>query len=254
RPGPRSEAPAATPPTSEEDAPPSGSSYNWEEFELNQEESAREWAYVSGYRLKNLGLGLVIIAVVGLILTGLLLFGNISTSDRETGLGSTSLKPLLPPNVIFDDDFDTVSGANWILEAPWHLTTKLAASSTHSLWVGEDGKKGYQANLNATATLVRPVELSGTQNPLLRFRLSGQFDNELQATGRDRLWVEVAESGRDFEAAFNTSGAFSNWQDMLVDLSKWKSKIVIIRFRFSSGSPVFPNYSGPFIDDVRIER
>ncbi len=243
---------AKTPRTEEPSEPAADSSYDWAEDAFAKEKVEREWSYVPS-RPRGATIGIMIGLLVALVLLGLVLFnGNqVSSSPNMT---ATSIAAALPPNVLFDDDLDTVAGANWLLESPWHLTDKRAASGTHSLSVGDEGKNSYRARLNATATLVRPVDLSNTQNPLMRFRLSGQFDSEIQATGRDWLMVEVAETNRDFEVAYSVSGAFPNWQDILVDLNKWKGKTVVIRFRFTSGPTSIPNYNGPLIDDVRIER
>lgn len=250
-----------TPPAANPEAHAADSSYDYaepdsEETEDDEERPEREWSYVSsgprwGWIVSGLGL------VVAVILAAFLLFGPFDYSHafgNSPAVANPAVTANLPPNVLFEDDFDTVAGANWLLDAPWHLTTRSAASGTHSLWIGEEGKDSYRAKLNVSATLVRPVDLSGTQNPLMRFRLSGQFDTEINPTGHDRLLVEVAESGHDFETAFNVSGTYPTWQDMLVDLSKWKGKTVVIRFRFNSGPTATTVFSGPFIDDVRIER
>lgn len=214
----------------------------------------REWVIVDDKGPRWKWVASVAGIIIALALIGLLVFGSGQAANGEAENAVASQKIILPPNVIFDDDFDTVAGANWLLNGPWHLTTRRAASGTHSLWVGDETRNSYKSNLNATATLARPVDLSNTQNPLLRFRLNGQFDSETLPTGNDKLLLEVAEPGRDFETAYTISANYSSWQDLLVDLSKWKGKIVTIRFRFISSPTSLGTYTGPFLDDIRIER
>ena len=217
------------------------------ETDFAQETQEREWAYVSGQSRKSK----MIFSAVGVLLVGLLVFlwlGNNQVSIK----GADSVGTVLNSNAIFEDDFDTVAGANWIIDSPWHLSTQRAASGTHSLWIGDEGKTGYRTGLDATATLVRPVSLSNIQQPLMRFRLMGQFGSAENSS--DRLLVEIAETGHDFETAFSINGSFPVWQDALVDLSKWKGKTILIRFRFNSGPLILPGYTGSYIDDVRIEK
>jgi curved DNA-binding protein CbpA len=217
-------------------------------------EREREWAYVEPRSRWLTPVLVTLILLIGLSF-GIIFFVNNQTASGNLAPNRNAvLASSLPDNVLFEDDLDTVAGANWILDPPWHLTERLAASGSHSLWVGEEARNGYRPQLNASATLVRPVDLSNTQNPLIRFRLSGQFDSEVAPNGRDRLFVEVAETGHDFETAFSISGSYPTWQDMLVDLSKWKGKTVVIRFRFNTGPSIVPVFSGPFIDDIRIEK
>ncbi len=229
-------------------------SYSWEEADfVRDKERERDWNYVPEKPRRNKALWLIS-GLIGLMLLAMGLFtvyGPLLGAAPENSTLNIK-EATLPANVIFADDFDAVLGANWTLDNPWHLTTLRAASGSYSLWLGDESKNTYRSGLDTSATLARPVSLGEAKTPLIRFRLSGQFGN---TNSQDLLRVEVAEPGHDFETAFKTSGNFANWQDMLVDLGKWKNKTILIRFRFSSSALATPpGATGPFIDDVQIER
>ncbi len=161
----------------------------------------------------------------------------------------------LPEGVLFADDFESVGSANWTLETPWHLTSRFSSSSSHSLWMGDEGRGRYNPNLSAAATLARPLDLTKTARPILRFRLAGQSDHDQNPTGEDRLFVEVAEPGRDFQTVFTANGLYPTWQEISLDLSRWKGRQLLVRFRFSSGSlNSGAGFSGFFVDDLKVTK
>jgi DnaJ domain len=191
--------------------------------------------------------GIVFIAAI----TFLMLFSNFF-SDAKTVTVNAG-QALVVTELLFRDDFDTDNGANWLLERPWHLTERVAASGGKSLWIGNEADGSYSTELNATAVMVRPLDLSLTNNPVLAFRLRGQTDNPLQVNGQDRLVVEVAEPNEPFQNIYTFASALPNWELITVDLSQWKGKTIFLRFRFQSGI-IGQGYSGTFIDDVQIRK
>lgn len=202
-------------------------------------------------RLGWVGAGLMVV-VVALVLA--LQNPSGATNDPPSAT-EASLPPVLPQAALFFDNFDNGGGANWKFETPWHVTARYSVSGKNSLWFGEEGNGRYRSNLNIAATLTRPLDLSDTSRPVLYFRLSGQSDHEINPVGEDRLFVEVAEPGRDFQTVFSANGLYANWQDISVDLGRWKGKSVVLRFRFTSGTlNSGAGFSGFFIDDVRVEK
>ncbi len=204
-------------------------------------------------RLGWLAVGLLLMVVV---LTALAQNGaNTAASAPVTASVPPSQVSALPPNALFFDDFESIGAAYWTLDAPWHLTTRYSNSGKRSLWFGDEGRSRYSSNLSIAATLVRPLDLGKAPSPTLRFRLVGQSDHEQLPNGEDRLFIEVAEPGRDFQTIFSANGLYANWQDFSLDLSRWKGKNIIFRFRFSSGTlNSGAGFSGFFIDDVRVDK
>ena len=197
------------------------------------------------------------LAVVGL-LVGLIVFW---LGQHEAGpisaAGPTPVAALptvsLPEGTLFWDDLESVAGANWLLDAPWHLTTRYAHSGKFSLWFGDESRGRYGPNLSAAATVVRPIGLPKEGKPVMTFWLAGQSDRDEMSTGEDRLFVELARPGQDFQTIFTANGLYPGWQQITLDLSRWKGQPVLFRFRFSSGLlNSGAGFSGFFVDDVKV--
>jgi len=186
------------------------------------------------------------------LLLFILLTQNLPADSSNVNPPPRATAAFAPVSSYKDGFEDKVKAAQiWTLDAPWHFTSRSAATGTTSLWVGDEETRQYAANLNTSATLNQPLDLTYAQNPRLSFKLNGQFDNQTNPNGQDRLFVEVAELGHDFQLVFSLSSTFSTWQATYVDLAAWRGKIVLVRFRFQSGGTA-PGYTGPFIDDVAI--
>jgi hypothetical protein len=194
---------------------------------------------------------------VGLIML-LLLATGLNAFKMPVGLPETrptETSRLSPPGVLFFDDFDTAGAANWNLDAPWHLTTRLSESGGYSLWLGEENLGKYQIGLNVSATLVRPVDLGDAARPTIIFDILGQSDNPQKANGQDKLLVEVAIPGKDFVTVQTINTLYGAWKNTRIDLSNWKGNAVLVRLRFVSGpGNVGNNYAGYFIDNFRLEN
>jgi hypothetical protein len=205
------------------------------------------------HRRQLLPYSIALLLVVWLIF---IVLNQSSSSETSSNPSTTSkVKATLPllPAAKFSDDFENKIqvAQNWTLEAPWHLTTRTAASGNNSLWVGDEQRGQYASNLNVAATLNYPLDLTQAQNPTLVFKLNGQFDSEAEPSGRDRLFVEVAEPGNNFQTIYSISSTFTSWQTTKIDLHPWKGKTILIRLRFQSGTPAL-GYAGPFIDDIML--
>jgi curved DNA-binding protein CbpA len=202
--------------------------------------------------------------MLGWLLAGMLLIGTfvffgaqnngVSRAPEPTPTVEVSRPVVTPPaDAIVWDDFENVAGANWLLDNPWHVTTRFSASGRYSLWVGDESKGSYAPNIGAAATLVRPFDLSQTDRAILRFKIVGQTDYGQNANGEDRLFVEIAAAGKDFQTIHSASGLISSWQEVALDISRWKGKAVVVRFRFSSGATNSgAGFSGFFLDDIVV--
>lgn len=201
---------------------------------------------------------LVWVAVLGVALALIVtLFGEKQTkgNPQPSPTPVASQQVFRPPaNAIFWDDFESVASANWNLGSPWHVTTRYPASGRYSLWFGDETTGRYPASSGAVAALLHPVDLSKSAKAVLHFKLVGQSDHNVNPSGEDRLFVEAATPGNDFQTVFVASGLYANWQDIAVDLGRWQGQAVLLRFRFSSGAiNSGAGFSGFFIDDVWLE-
>ena len=221
------------------------SEYDWDALEYLPPRRKLRWQLITGYILAGC-------ILVGVALTALALF-----ESQPTAINTPALPTLraLPSGLLFSDDFDSAGAANWSLDNPWHLTSRLSASGNYALWFGDEQQGRYVTGLNTSANLIRPLDLGGSANPAIVFDLSGQSDTPLHPTGEDKLLVEVAEPGHNFEVVHTVSGLISNWQSIKISLNKWKGKLVTIRLRFISGpGNVGTGYSGYFVDNFRVEK
>lgn len=207
--------------------------------------------YESSQSLNPKKLGIIGAGVFGIAILLLLLVSNLYNGEQAVTVSAN--QNLAVTELLFHDNFDRVNSANWLLERPWHLTEKMAASGNYSLWIGNEKDGSYESELNATAVMVRPLDLTGANNPAVMFRLRGQTDNPLRLNGQDRMMVEVAEPNQPFQTIYTFTGALPNWETVTVDLNRWKGKTIFLRFRFQSGI-VTQGYQGTFIDDVQIRK
>ncbi len=204
-----------------------------------------------------LGIPVVIGLILFIVLNALSQLETTSTGELTPTQTASAPRPTLtlPPGTFFFDDLDSVAGANWRLDPPWHLTSRYSRSGKFSLWFGDENQGRYQPNLSASAALARPVGLPDNGQPRLSFWLSGQSDHDRAANGEDRLFVEVAPGGQDFQTIYTANGLYQTWQEISLDLSKWRGKGVVIRFRFSSGTlNSGAGFSGFFLDDIKISQ
>jgi hypothetical protein len=205
------------------------------------------------HRRQLLPYSIALLLVVWLIFILLSQPSSLETSANPSTTSKVKATMPLLPAAKFSDDFENKIqvAQDWTLETPWHLTTRTAASGNNSLWVGDEQRGQYASNLNVAATLNYPLDLTHSQNPTLVFKLNGQFDSETEPSGRDRLFVEVAEPGQNFQTIYSISSTFTSWQTTKIDLRLWKGKTILLRLRFQSGTPSL-GYAGPFIDDIML--
>jgi hypothetical protein len=153
--------------------------------------------------------------------------------------------PAPAPRSLYYDDFEGAKLADWKLGPGWQLTTRQAYAGITSLGAGEADR----ANPDTTAELLRPVDLTGISYPVLHFRINGPA----QAPGR--LLVEIAGPGQTFQSIFETHKPTTQWEEISLDLAKFKGAEINLRFHFTvEPGKNTANSSGYFLDDLRIEN
>lgn len=175
-----------------------------------------------------------------------------------TGVSNKSVVSNYPAPVLrtlFYDDFEGAKTGGWKSGNAWHLTTRQAYSGKTSLWVGDEAKGAYRPNLDVTAELLKPVDLTGISHPVLRFRLDGQAGQNPGGPAEDRLLIEAAGPGQAFQPVFETRSAYSHWEEISVDLSKFKGAEINLRVHFISGpGKNITNNTGYYLDDFRVDN
>lgn len=199
------------------------------------------------------------IIITLLIVGGALILKAPATSTEDetpvTGVSSKNVvsnyaAPVL--RTLSYSDFDSAQADGWKLGNTWHLTTRQAYSGKSSLWIGDESKGTYRPNLDATADLLKTVDLTGVSYPVLNFQINGQTG--LNA-GDNRLLVEVAAAGQAFLPVYETHKTYTQWEEVSIDLAQFKGAEINVRFHFISGTGknITAN-SGYFLDDVRVEN
>ncbi len=90
-------------------------------------------------------------------------------------------------DILFFDDFESGSG-NWTLEGTWAVTDEESHSPSNSLHDSPGGN--YAANLNISATLATPWDLSGVLNANLSYWYMCDIE-----TAFDYMYAEISTDG-----------------------------------------------------------
>lgn len=213
----------------------------------------------SGFRAKMEGLAVL----VALLAIGYALFlrGPVTSSDTEPTVTGVSTKNVVSSysapviRTLYYTDFDNVQQGDWKLGPAWHTTTKKSYSSKTSLWVGDEKTGAYRANLDTTAEIGRTIDLSSVSNPVLRFEINGQAGQRPGGPVDTRLVVEVAPDGQAYQPVFEAHAVYNQWEEVSLDLSRFKGAEIKVRFHFTSGSNAgLTDNTGYFLDDVRVEN
>ncbi|HJW28642.1 MAG TPA: hypothetical protein VJ508_05250, partial [Saprospiraceae bacterium] len=150
----------------------------------------------------------------------------------------------------FSDNFENGLG-NWVVSgSDWALTTADARSATHSITDSPSGN--YPPSANSTITLANPIDLSGATSPVLSFW--HKYWLESYYFGPDYGYVEVSQdSGLTWTQVTSFTGSVASWTNVLLDLTPYKSKPVLLRFRLVD-NPGYGQADGWYIDDVEIKE
>ena len=121
----------------------------------------------------------------------------------------------------------------------WSVTTTEPQSGAHSLTDSPDGD--YERDADASLMLSRPIELSGTTTPQLRFW------HRLDLAVSDYAYVEASlDHGMTWDVVrrFEDDDSTSTWSLQVLDLSEYSGSSVTLRFRVWDD-----DYSASYVGD-----
>lgn len=132
----------------------------------------------------------------------------------------------------------------------WHIVGSRAADGKRCARAGVPGKEDYSGNADTMLTSA-PFSLLGLSGrPWLRFKHSPVGD----ATG-DILRVEVStadsEEWHEIDSSANERLG-PDWQELTIDLSRWRSAETRLRFHFASDH--VDSGQGVYLDSIRVEE
>ncbi len=169
-------------------------------------------------------------------------------ADFEGGLGG----------FVIDNDSGDGNGL-------WHLTGGCEAGGDgHSrptvLFYGREGLCDYDAGMGEGVVVSPAVSLAGWYPPV-RLTFAYWLETECDPREYDMASVEVAANGGPFVPVAHADATLGlvtladpsyGWKQAEVDLSPFAGAVVQVRFRFRTGDDMFNEFSGFYVDDVRI--
>jgi len=148
----------------------------------------------------------------------------------------------------FTDDMESGS-TNWSLDAPWAVSDIDAHSASNALCDSPDGY--YENNADISTTLASAIDLSASENPVLKFWHKYQLENDY-----DFGYVEVStDNGTTWSTVASFTGTSGGqlqpqWVMDTVNLSAYKSENFLVRFRLNTDKTEVRD--GWCIDDIAI--
>ncbi len=134
--------------------------------------------------------------------------------------------------------------ATWIADPPWALDAEAAASGAMG-WSDSPGTN-YGDNVNASLTLVAPVNISGWSRPTLMIHQQYHF------LAGDFGYIEVStNAGSSWSTLASFTAASSSWSRVRYDLSAYSGgPSFLVRFRVTSDAS--GNAGGWKLDNISI--
>ncbi len=152
--------------------------------------------------------------------------------------------------VYFADDFENGLDKWEVGGDAWQLTEAFFRSGERCISESPDG--GYPRNANAAMTMKLQyfVDLSNSADPVL------SFWHRIGVHNGDYGYVEISQ---DYGFTWTTIGAFTNthratWSWVQIDLTEYKTSVILIRFRLRDDGNYYYNALGWDIDDVEIRE
>lgn len=155
------------------------------------------------------------------------------------------LSEILPPSPpIFQDDMEA-GVSNWIVSAPWGLTTQYAHNGSFSWTDSPSGN--YANNLDVAIQLTNSFDLTSISNPEIRFWTRYDLENSC-----DKGYVDVSTNGgMTWNSLGYLTGAQSNWSRKNFSLKNYASySNVLIRFRLHTDGSVVKD--GWYLDEIEV--
>ena len=155
-------------------------------------------------------------------------------------------------------------GAGWEVTGLWHVSTRRAASGSHSWWFGQEGTGDYDTGARVFGTLTSPpIDLAGVSGAMVKW--DQYFDGEgfgaavnlgsasgayLNAdSGRLMISVDDGASWRTISHLAHDTVSFAHYE---VNLSRYAGQMVRLRFDFDTFDASWNTQEGWFVDDIRV--
>ncbi len=166
---------------------------------------------------------------------------NVGGTVRSANQGFNT-QPCASQGLLFRDTVEN-GIPNWLMQAPWALTTNSSHSPTHSWTTNPDGPYGPDLNSSIFTPI---IDLSGVTAAGLSFwhhyDLESGFD-------KGNVWV-TPDDGVSFTFQTGFTGTKSGWTLEGVDLSPFAGQSLRIVFQLLSDSSISGN--GWYLDDFVV--
>ena len=149
----------------------------------------------------------------------------------------------------FDDFEDSII---WNETGLWHTTSKKWVSYNHSKWYGQESTNDYDTGTANSGNLTSP-QFQGIQNQRLELSFWREVENA-GWSGYDKTVIYDSTDGNTWNQIwYNDSGnaSESRWKFLSIPMNPYTN---YIRFYFDTVDDLYNNYSGWFIDNVRVRK
>ena len=178
--------------------------------------------------------------------------GNIGQLSNVLEINTAPVAPEPSDTVVVSWDLESGT-TGWEASGLFHLSTRWAASPTHSFYMGDESTGTYKTGERVQSDLWTPaIDLSGTTNPKLRW----EQKLVVESGPNDKAWLEITGSGDNFGSwtvAWEGTAPTGVKESIEVDLSPWagESEVYAI-WVFDSTDAIDNDFEGWYIDDVRV--
>jgi hypothetical protein len=172
------------------------------------------------------------------------------TSTNAAGESAPSLEARATPYATYAYNFDDGSLQGWIPSGSWAVVSSSAPAPAHSgSYSVSDSPYGSYANYSNTWLMSPPINLSGSDSPVLTF-----WHRFALETGYDFGWVEISTNAGASWTTLRRFNGFQtqSWSPVTISLQGHSAPSVLIRFRLSTDGSV--TYDGWALDDIVISR
>jgi hypothetical protein len=147
----------------------------------------------------------------------------------------------------FKDEFENGLN-NWLVsDQDWDTTSTSYASQNYS--ITDSPNKDYTYNANSHFLLAHPIDLTNTTHPILTF-----WQKFYTESNNDNCILEISEdSGFNWQEIARYSGGNRTWSHIQIDLSDYRTSIILVRFRLRANGPN-TQYDGWYVDDFEIKE
>jgi|GEM_PF-5356702 len=144
------------------------------------------------------------------------------------------------------------------LNGLWHITQHRYSSPTHSWYYGREGYWDYDVGTTRGYIASPDIYLVDAASATLTFATWWEHESYLWGD-YDSMDVDVSTDGgatwtNVWHRDCNEGPSQADWHDETINLTPFVGHVVKIRFRFDSKDPLFNDYEGWYVDDIRVEK